>query len=1129
MKVPLMMKSTRTGLRIYHNGNFEFVPFPFKPFNLLERETFPDFFNEKVEKWTNIPKDVQTDYVRVEFDSTQDQKEFLDRHSEKSQHIYNNNYLEQLYITEPNFILNYPHNSKIRIMFWDIEVRTLGDDVFPKPENQPIICIGFSIWDYMPDGSKQKIGYHLINDYDENKTDLYILRAFIEFIKEYDPDILAGYNSQSFDFPYLHTRCKIRNVDMSPIGREGKEPFISNQGDIYLDGRIHYDMYLKVQKDQSLFGLKNKSLKTLARHFNVPLDKEQDVELKEAIEHTEKVRKENPDLLWAYQEADVIRTEHVGAVYIRNDIVLAETVQVPLNDTMTMYASFIPKIFLARNFYVNNLISTETNFSKYNSTTGTYNRFRRYDNKELKFQGALVGLYKHGKFNTTKKLDFTSMYPSAICTFNLGPDTTKLIDVKPYSGTYGFHKDDKYNWYRVPDENFGVDLIVRVRNDKEGLLKKEIKRLWAERKVVKKLMKEYAGTDLEATYDSQQLAIKVILNSIFGIQGLRSSTYGDMITGVMITAMCRWTTTKTIQKYEDCLIELDSVTGDTPIWVKNTDTDMIDIIPIEDLHDCNSKYKEISNMETMTRNGWATILKTKRHEVTKDIYRTRTQNGFVDITEDHSLFNINEKELTPKDIIINKTKLEVTGIVPNSSYTSVDDTREYAWLLGFLLSRCKINTYKTKFGTLKTKIIFKTRYKHLKSYVVYLLNAELGKIFHCRFKSEIIDSNIEIVPWGRESIKVYTFLTSILYTKNGYAKVPPMVMQFGKQIGEAFVGGVLANKDYHTLTLSRRKNFYIETYSKTLAAGINYIWSLHNSNTAINIDKDNKIRCIRRDEPLFNSNQIVIENNIINKDTEVVYDISTEDHTFVNALGNFVLHNTDGLAIDKHVSEKDTNDWLNELMDNTYKITENYMQMELDEVGPAYFCAMKNYVTEIDGTPYIHGSSLKSSRNCNVQDRARDLAIDHWFNSKPVEEVIREAYDFSNCKVEDFEYRVKLSKELDDYDDKTGQIAFLSEQYNYLTESIPVEDTTLHYVISTKTLSDPRFKKFYQKKTGHNYKLVKLVESVSEIDTSYYNEQIDKMLKKFQIQRDKQLDMFSLLGVDDTPKDVDLDKVPHNF
>jgi len=39
--------------------------------------------------------------------------------------------------------------------------------------------------------------------------------------------------------------------------------------------------------------------------------------------------------------------------------------------------------------------------------------------------------------------------------------------------------------------------------------------------------------------------------------GLRPSKYGEFATAAIITGMCRWTTLKSIQKYEDVLVELN--------------------------------------------------------------------------------------------------------------------------------------------------------------------------------------------------------------------------------------------------------------------------------------------------------------------------------------------------------------------------------------------------------------------------------------------------------------------------------------------------------------------------------------------------------------------------------------------
>lgn len=800
MKVPLMMTARKKSLIITNNSKTNIVGIPFQPFVLCEAKQFQDIRKEEdvLEQWIKLPDHKKVEYFRAKFESIDDQRDFVTRNKDKERFIYSNSYHEQLYISNPDFVLDHANTNDLKIMFWDIETKTIGDGKFSKSYNMPILCIGYSIWKYKNDGTSEKIKQCIIDTYNDETLDTEILKEFTQTIKDEDVDIIAGYNSEKFDFPYYYDRSKLMKVPID-IGRNGKEPFITETGKIYINGRIHYDMYKKVIKDQSLFGLKKRNLKVVARHYDVPLTKELDIELKEEIQNTWKVYHDDHKKLVDYQDADVVRTEHVGLIYIRNDVTLAERMQVPLDSTMNSYSSFIPKLFIARNQWKRQQISTETNFSKYNSITGSYAKFPKYDNKELKYQGALVGLYKHGYFPMTKKLDFTSMYPSAACTFNLGPDTTKLIRVEEYTGKYSFRRDNKYNWYRIPDQNFNRDLIVRVRNDIEGYLKQDIKMLWDERAKIKaemKTAKANGETDKLKALDSQQLAIKVILNSIYGIQGLRSSVYGDMITGAMITAMCRYTTGRTIQKYEHCLVELD----------------------------------------------------------------------------------------------------------------------------------------------------------------------------------------------------------------------------------------------------------------------------------------------------------------------------------------------TDGLAIDAAVSEEETNKWLDDIIYEKFGIDENYMQMELDEVGPAYFCAMKNYVTLDNGHIHLHGSSLKSSGFCRLQDRARDLAIEHIFNQKPIEEVVREAYDFDSCSLDDFEFRVKLSKDKKSYSDLTGQILFLAKQMEVSTETDCGEGTLIPYVITNKQLTDKVYKDFYKsrKTKGKNYTYVGLVDDTKDIDISYYEKQIDSMLKLFDIQRVEQTDLFASAGMQVGDKKV-LEKVNHDL
>lgn len=791
MKVPLAISATNSNLKVWRNRDCTNVSFPFNPFVLVRADKIRSY-GTTPEKWNAVPGGDVQDYIRVEFDTLDELAKFRKDNSDIDRFIYYNGYTEQLYITQPDFIKDYAHNSDLTIMFWDIETRTDGEGRFPRASEKPILCIGYSIWKYRTDGTKEKIKEVIIDEYEDGPLqDKRILSTFVHAIDSEDPDIIAGYYSEEFDFPFFYERCKIMGVDMTGVSRDGREPWISNRGDIRIGGRIHYDMLKKVFKDQSLFGLKSKTLKIVARHYNVPLDEEADIELKEEIQNTFKLYKEDKEKLLRYQSADVVRTEHVGHVYIRNDIILAERLGVPLENTMNTYASFIPKMFVGRNMWTRRLINTETNFSKYNSQTGTIQKFKSKTGKELKYEGAVVGLYKQGFFPMTYKLDFTSMYPSSICTWNLGPDTTTLVDVKPYTGKYKFTQEGKFNWYRIPDANFECDLIVKVRNDVDGFLKKEIQMLWDERAQVKGEMKKVGyGTDEYNTLYSQQLAIKVILNSIYGFMGLNSTMYGDLITAIMVTAMCRWSTIRVIQKYEKELVELD----------------------------------------------------------------------------------------------------------------------------------------------------------------------------------------------------------------------------------------------------------------------------------------------------------------------------------------------TDGLALDIAVSEEETNKWLDELIQEKFKVDKNYMQMELETLGKAYFCKMKNYVVEEDGNITIHGSSLKSSRLCGFIDRARDLAIDYWFNNKPKEEVIFEAYDYDAVPFSSFEYRLTLSKDKSKYDDQTGQAVFLAKQVEEKTGQDVKEGTQISYVITKNQLTDDVFKPFYNKKgKGYNYTYVDYVEGVEELNRRYYDEQVDKMLERFAIKRVEQIDLF---GYEEQPK---LDTVPQDI
>lgn len=1132
MKVPLKVSTSSDKLVIHRNKTRELVNLPFKPFAMCEASRFPEFKFNTIEL-TKVPEDKKTKYFKREFENIKQQNEFKARFSDRSKYFLSNIYLEQLFISKPDFLFQYPNDSDLTMLFWDIETGSRGDGLFPKPINNPILDIGYSIWNYKTDGKKIKEIQGRCGGFDtKTENDKKVCLNFLEIIQKYDPDILIGYNSDEFDLPYFIDRCKMNKISIIPLGRSKDiEPKIESDK-IFIPGRVNFDLLNSnsgVKKDQTLYGIKDRQLKTIARWYNIDIA---DVDLtQKEKENMLKLYKENKERHDSYLDDDIRRTEHVGNIYLRNCITLAELLGVPLNNIINMYSSFVPKMFIARNFEKEGLINTLTNFQRYNINNGTIAQLGN------KYQGAIVGLYKDKFFNNTWKLDFSSQYPSSIQTFNLGPDTTQLIEVRPYTGKFTCEVKGNWTWYNIPtsfeDEKYFYNLVIRIKRNKEGFLKREIKRLRIERSKIKTEMKEAAKLnqiDKIAALNSQQVAIKIILNSVYGTLGLRSSVYGDMISATMVTAMCRWCILKCMQRNKDCLIETDSVTGDTPVYVRNKNTTEIDIIPIEDLHVSNNKRQKYNgNYEILTRNRWKNIKYTKKHLVSKNIHRVKISDGYVDVTEDHSLFDADsEKEITPKDIIINKSRIETAQRPTNKftrlSYGDLIESKEFCWLIGFFIAEGSATESKNKNGINKRQVSFNGNDKELMLKVENLANEYLSYMAidtreiktPSKFKlhNTMDSSNVYKVQGGYNKLIVDWF-KMFCYTGNRIdKKVPIFILNGTQKMKESFLEGLMCGDGYKAIN-NGRKVEAIDSKFKSLAAGVRYLWNdlYYETLCSVREDKTN-ITTYKKTQRYSNGTLRKIDRNIvtINNDkltNDYVCDVSTEDGTFITALGDIVLHNTDGLIVDKELDTNKENKWLEEQLKKKFDIDENYMELELEGNGErAFFYAMKNYVVENKSGDYtIHGSSFKSSKSSKIIDRAINLAINHWFNNKPIEEVISEAYSFTDLTLDDFVERTRLSKEQIEYEDKTDHRVYLAKQVELKTGQVVTKGTQIDYVVTKDPLPYNEFKKY--QKGGKNYTYTGYVNSLDELNLNHYIELIDKALAKFGIEKCVQLSLFN--------------------
>jgi hypothetical protein len=153
----------------------------------------------------------------------------------------------------------------------------------------------------------------------------------------------------------------------------------------------------------------------------------------------------------------------------------------------------------------------------------------------------------------------------------------------------------------------------------------------------------------------------------------------------------------------------DSVTGNTPLLLQDIDGN-IEIQTIENLTNNwrveDGKEYGYTTYKVWSDNGWIDISNIVRHKVKKNIYRILTNTGCVDVTEDHSLLNINKECVKPINCKLGDSLLhsfpsfiENKIIIPNNIDTYHRDD------IYKLASLCKIKQYqKFKKGVLINKL-----------------------------------------------------------------------------------------------------------------------------------------------------------------------------------------------------------------------------------------------------------------------------------------------------------------------------------------------------------------------------------------------------------------------------------------
>ncbi len=289
-------------------------------------------------------------------------------------------------------------------------------------------------------------------------------------------------------------------------------------------------------------------------------------------------------------------------------------------------------------------------------------------------------------------LDYASLYPSIIMTYNISPE--KLIIDRSYAESlmakninlqyvsFPFCGELMEAWFVrhnnvVDDYSICGKLLIELF-DRRAALKKVLKHYGEQIFEMEQEMKPYIERDALEEYpriaeynetkfdhiscDSKQKAVKIFMNTLYGEMGNFISCICAVQVAGSVTAMGRHNL-KLAKAFVESELKMktyygDSVVGDTPIMIKRNGVK--ELLPIEDLDDRYVAYnggKECidysnENVSVMTEDGYSKIMKVIRHRTNKKLYRVTTHIGSVIVTEDHSLLDSNKKKIKPNDCVV---------------------------------------------------------------------------------------------------------------------------------------------------------------------------------------------------------------------------------------------------------------------------------------------------------------------------------------------------------------------------------------------------------------------------------------------------------------------------------------------
>ncbi len=473
-----------------------------------------------------------------------------------------------------------------RVNTFDIEVDDRSG--FPEEGEEQIICIAshdsyddeYILWLYEAPGGER--APDRLDDYEpieterrqdgEGETELSVdirrygteeemLEQFLDYLEATDPDVTTGWNFDDFDAPYLIDRLERldgtteRNLDYNRLSRVN-EVWTSNWGGPDIKGRVVFDLLYAYQR--------TKFTELDSYRLDNVGERELGVGKERYPGDIGDLWEQDPERLLEYNLRDV---ELCVELDREQDIIafwneVRQFVGCKLEDATTPGDAV--DMYVLHNLHEQYALPSKG----------------QQDAEE--YEGGAVFDPITGVRENVSVLDLKSLYPMCMVTINASPETK--VDPEKYDG----------ETYRAPNG-------TRFRKEPDGVIRTMVDDLLTEREKKKSQRSSHEPKTPEyEQYDRQQQAVKVIMNSLYGVLGWTRFRLYDREMGAAVTATGR-----------DVIKYTEKVVNDSGYEVIYGDTDsvMLEIGNVDEadeytgrfrLSTLQEKYPEMSEEELET-------------------------------------------------------------------------------------------------------------------------------------------------------------------------------------------------------------------------------------------------------------------------------------------------------------------------------------------------------------------------------------------------------------------------------------------------------------------------------------------------------------------------------------------------